>query len=366
MDQPELNHIERTSTTTIIYAQQTINDIGDSLEKNATVMSPFNSEITAITIFSSLFICAIFCCIFLYIKSKQIMSSQSSKQPQIISNQIPDNKPRSPSIMIHTYLQSQGITDITQHNASDLIEVIISSSDENENTDPNRKHIVHGSREDNIQKITVTKTECGGNMKHETVNNILKNIKDEKKDNKLMEVMLEDILNKKSVSEDSDDIYDKPENDNVFINDISVISPLKITVSQCEGNMKLNKYSKNENDINICDDEKNSNLLEATRYNLNCIAVIKNHMKMHNIASTAFSTGFVFWYWPYYKSINDNEIRKHQGWFGANNFGGFGVEELFVNKLYDSVKEEVLNSKLITVTQFNQQVIVKGNAYLFE
>eukprot|EP01084_Bolivina_argentea_P113052 201577_1 len=121
-----------------------------------------------------------------------------------------------------------------------------------------------------------------------------------------------------------------------------------------------------QNDINICDDEKNSNLLEATRYNLNCIAVIKNHMKMHNIASTAFSTGFVFWYWPYYKSINDNEIRKHQGWFGANNFGGFGVEELFVNKLYDSVKEEVLNSKLITVTQFNQQVIVKGNAYLFE
>eukprot|EP01084_Bolivina_argentea_P093518 168183_1 len=45
-----------------------------------------------------------------------------------------------------------------------------------------------------------------------------------------------------------------------------------------------------KNDIDIYGDEKQSNLLEATRYSLNCIEEIKKRMKLANVASAAFST----------------------------------------------------------------------------
>ncbi len=67
-----------------------------------------------------------------------------------------------------------------------------------------------------------------------------------------------------------------------------------------------------KNDIEIYDYGGKSNLLEATRYNLNCIDEIKNHMKMMNIGSAAFSTGFVYWYWRYYKDADNEEIRQDQ------------------------------------------------------
>eukprot|EP01084_Bolivina_argentea_P047564 87650_1 len=88
-----------------------------------------------------------------------------------------------------------------------------------------------------------------------------------------------------------------------------------------------------KNDIDIYCQQKKCNLLEATRYSLNCIEEIKTHMKMHNATSAAFSTGFAFWYWGYYKYVDDEQIRQQQGFStDENNFEGYGVEELFVSQ----------------------------------
>eukprot|EP01084_Bolivina_argentea_P276813 472405_1 len=118
-----------------------------------------------------------------------------------------------------------------------------------------------------------------------------------------------------------------------------------------------------ENDIDIYDDEKTCNLLETIPNILNCIEEIKNYMKMANVASAAFSTGFVFWYWKYYEHVDDNQIRQEQEWWVPNDFGGYGVRELFVTEKFQSLKQEVLNSKFISISFFNEKVIAKGDEY---
>eukprot|EP01084_Bolivina_argentea_P004729 8959_1 len=119
-----------------------------------------------------------------------------------------------------------------------------------------------------------------------------------------------------------------------------------------------------QNDVDIYEEEKQCNLLEAARYNLNCIEEIKNHIKMVTISSTSFSTGFVFWYWAYYKYVDDNTIKQQQYGYGTdNNFGGYDIQNLFVTEQFSSLKLEVLNTKFITIEQFEKKVIQKGDAY---
>eukprot|EP01084_Bolivina_argentea_P047565 87651_1 len=84
---------------------------------------------------------------------------------------------------------------------------------------------------------------------------------------------------------------------------------------------------------------------------------------MANIASAAFSTGFTFWYWSYYEYIDAEQIKKAQGLWNDNDFGGHGVRKLFVLKQFDSLKEEVFNCKFINMKQFNEKIIQKGDAY---
>eukprot|EP01084_Bolivina_argentea_P106857 191114_1 len=86
-------------------------------------------------------------------------------------------------------------------------------------------------------------------------------------------------------------------------------------------------------------------------------------MKLANVASAAFSTGFVFWYWKYYKDTDDNTIRQRQVWSEQNDFGGFGVRELFVTQKFYSLKAEILNSRFIGIKQFKEKVIRKGDEY---
>eukprot|EP01084_Bolivina_argentea_P037924 70127_1 len=79
----------------------------------------------------------------------------------------------------------------------------------------------------------------------------------------------------------------------------------------------------------------------------------------------AFSTGIVFWYHPFYKNINDYDIFKQQRWsHQQNDFGGYSVQDLYVEKYYHSLKLEALQSGYITICQFNTKILEKAAKYI--
>eukprot|EP01084_Bolivina_argentea_P093517 168182_1 len=99
----------------------------------------------------------------------------------------------------------------------------------------------------------------------------------------------------------ADEIDEKTEGtdaqkDTTFTDDIldhiSSVGVEKKTVSGLKKYLLGEEYDTDgiKNDIDIYGDEKQSNLLEATRYSLNCIEEIKKRMKLANVASAAFST----------------------------------------------------------------------------
>eukprot|EP01084_Bolivina_argentea_P193168 331447_1 len=92
-----------------------------------------------------------------------------------------------------------------------------------------------------------------------------------------------------------------------------------------------------ENDIDIYNQVGICNLFYAANNNFKFMQQIKNFFQMVNISSVAFSTGFVFWYWPYYKNISDEKLKKKQSWSALeNDFGGYSIRDLFVKKHFKS------------------------------
>ena len=69
---------------------------------------------------------------------------------------------------------------------------------------------------------------------------------------------------------------------------------------------------------------------------------------------------------PYYKNIDEQKYKKDELKYGynINDFSGHSICDLFVCKYFDSIKEEVLNSKYINIAEWNQFVIKKANHYI--
>eukprot|EP01084_Bolivina_argentea_P083145 150550_1 len=96
------------------------------------------------------------------------------------------------------------------------------------------------------------------------------------------------------------------------------------------------------------------------------IQLLLTFIKHYNLARNSLSTGFVFWYHEYYKNINDEQI-KQESWLSGlddNNFDGNSVRDLYVEKIYNSFKEEALSSNWIEISQFDEEIIAKGNKYI--
>eukprot|EP01084_Bolivina_argentea_P313384 542704_1 len=91
---------------------------------------------------------------------------------------------------------------------------------------------------------------------------------------------------------------------------------------------------------------------------------MQSFIKYHNISSCSFSTGIVFWYWQYYKMIDEEKHKQQQSHINQNDFGGHAMKQLFVEKHYKNIKEEVLNSGLINVADYDKLVIGKAHKYI--
>ena len=69
------------------------------------------------------------------------------------------------------------------------------------------------------------------------------------------------------------------------------------------------------------------------------------------------STGFIFYYWPYYKKLcstdaSANPDQIHQWSYNNNAHGGYKQSELFVDTKYDNLKYEIMNNKINTLSTY--------------
>eukprot|EP01084_Bolivina_argentea_P022534 41879_1 len=93
--------------------------------------------------------------------------------------------------------------------------------------------------------------------------------------------------------------------------------------------------------------------------------IIKTFIKRYKVGNAQFSTGMVFFYWDWYRNCDEQQFKNQiGGLFNNNNFGGYKILNLFINKQYNSIKEEVLESDLISMEEFNELVIEKAQIYL--
>ena len=92
--------------------------------------------------------------------------------------------------------------------------------------------------------------------------------------------------------------------------------------------------------------------------------VLKAFLRIYRIANRSLSTGILFWYWPWYAKKGRDEKVKKGGRYARMDFGGHTVSETFVSAHFESLKAEVVGSGFISIAEFNEHVIDKGNDYI--
>eukprot|EP01084_Bolivina_argentea_P243426 408089_1 len=73
----------------------------------------------------------------------------------------------------------------------------------------------------------------------------------------------------------------------------------------------------------------------------------------------SFSTGIIWFYWDWYK--NKSEIQQDMAW-NINDYGGYKITDLYVNKKYHSFKVEIL--QYININEYNKMVYHTAVQYL--
>merc|ERR1712228_980496 len=75
--------------------------------------------------------------------------------------------------------------------------------------------------------------------------------------------------------------------------------------------------------------------------------------------AATFSLGLRFYYWPYYKDKEELPAKQQKIHGSDNKHDHFGVRvcDLFVNKKYDSFKEEIANYSNFGIAQYKEAKI---------
>eukprot|EP01083_Nonionella_stella_P205330 747807_1 len=85
----------------------------------------------------------------------------------------------------------------------------------------------------------------------------------------------------------------------------------------------------------------------------------------NKLSNSSFSIGLVFYYWPYYKNYTDKkQLQMKTDWTNVNDHSGYSMKELYVEKKYASLKEELLASKYVSKLAFDKSIVHKATHYM--
>ena len=91
---------------------------------------------------------------------------------------------------------------------------------------------------------------------------------------------------------------------------------------------------------------------------------ITNFFREFRAATHAFSTGIIFWYWPWHRRAENHKKMKQSGAYQNMDFGGHSISDLCVSPRFASLKEEAMESNVVDIKEFNATVVEKAQRYL--
>eukprot|EP01084_Bolivina_argentea_P232466 391806_1 len=150
-----------------------------------------------------------------------------------------------------------------------------------------------------------------------------------------------------------DDLYQYLKNNNVLDSNIIILKLF----------MQTEEYDTDCFEYDIC--LNYSNITKSMDNDI-FIGKIKQYVEIINTSASSFSVGLRFYYWNYYKQLEqleDDEQQPHPFVNNYNDHGGYNVCDLFIEPRYDSFKQEICFYKHFTLKQYQQSVIIKVNKY---
>ena len=115
-------------------------------------------------------------------------------------------------------------------------------------------------------------------------------------------------------------------------------------------------------DLALCDDGGDGNLRRAARGSAAVMARLERCLRIERVSAKSFSTGTLFWYWPFYDT-DEAESIKTSGFYSRMQFGEHSVKETFVAAHFSSLKEEILGSKHVGAKEFAEDIVGKGDEF---
>ena len=106
-------------------------------------------------------------------------------------------------------------------------------------------------------------------------------------------------------------------------------------------------------DMMLLDEHGDCNVARAAQGSVLVMARLQKSIRFQRISSLYFSTGILFWYWPYYDSTGpDCEAERVQSTerYQFMQFGGNTVKDTYVTPFFTSLKDELLALTFITRT----------------
>ena len=118
-----------------------------------------------------------------------------------------------------------------------------------------------------------------------------------------------------------------------------------------------------EDEMENYEEDGDCNLLKATKHQMAAFEALRTFIRRHRVCKKSFAVGKPLFYWEWHRTVKDEEIKKNSN-FQNIKWDGHSIKDLLVSPQFDSIKEEALQSGLISAAKFEKGVVQKAARYL--
>ena len=118
-----------------------------------------------------------------------------------------------------------------------------------------------------------------------------------------------------------------------------------------------------EDEMEIYEEDRECNLSTVLKHQMAAFEAMRRFIRKYRVCKKAFSVGKPLFYWKWHQNVKDEDIKKNAD-FQNIKWDGHSIKELLVSPHYDSIKEEAVQSGLITAAKFEKNVVQKAERYL--
>lgn len=119
-----------------------------------------------------------------------------------------------------------------------------------------------------------------------------------------------------------------------------------------------------EDEVDNFNEDKECNLHSVLQEHGAAMRALRSFVRHHRIMGKSFATGFPLFYWKWYRTATEQDIKGNVCLSSFMNLGGHSVAELSVYPHFDNLKEEAMATGLIGPQIFEKLVVQKAADHL--